>query len=626
MFTLRTRQLLKGLVLITSLYHPSILNLSCIITVPIMDYMSLGIKSRKTGLNVKDNIKKDEYSMESIDDFFNDDDSSVASTRVKGRRRSTMLSILSNNENFPSPPIERRRESLALDSKGFKIPNGVADSSRRSTGLPQQYQHDLGSSLGLGTIEEDQVNDYQVDDVGKTTPPLVTQESFNQGYDGDSFRESFSVRLTPQAEKSVAYSKPPDLIEDDEDTRDFTSLNTSENALLEDELDDDYVAESEEDHDYVEGESILADNNSSEDTDESDGSGEASQSDDSDAEKDLRVKSTTSQYGRGQGFAPNSPTEVYDSDEEYIQSQAANLIGNDNRQSEGVRRSTRVKVAPLEYWRNEKIVYRKKSDKPVLEIDRIITFDHDQDEEEERLIQSKKKPKKQSVRTRPYNYIPTGRPRGRPRKSKASLMNNLNPNADLLQEIRSGDVSTAEWLKYGILEAEVNGSKGQVSDQIIAFAPNVSQSEQIKETADESFALEVLFDKNKDQFASGVLKLPINGKKKLSDSYNACVTFFVIQGILEFWITGKSFIMTEGSSFQVPAFNEYSFENKGNNEVRLFFVQVTVLEQDRELEDGSVKSTENTEHRKVQDSDRVAEPDAHQQNFTSSSNMSMSEI
>ncbi|QLL30608.1 hypothetical protein HG536_0A04260 [Torulaspora globosa] len=592
-----------------------------------MDYMSLGIRSRKTGLNVKDNVKKDEYSMENIDDFFNDDDSSVASTRNKAGRRSTMLSIMSNNENFPSPAVESRRESLVLESKEFKVPSAVAD-SRRSTRLPQQYERNLGSSLPLGTIEEHRAGDYDAAEVGGTTPP-AEREPLTYGYDDNSFRESPSIRLTPQAEKTVTYNKPPDLIEDDEDTRDFTSLNTSENALLEDELDDDYVGESEEDGDYVEGESILQDGGSSTDTeDSSDDSDSASQDDESDTDRKRRAKSKNTRYGKRRGFDPDSPTEVYDSDEEYIQSQAADLIGNGNFQRpEGVRRSSRVKVAPLEYWRNEKIVYKKKSDKPVLEIDKIITFDHDQDEEEERLLRGPKKQKKRTVRTRPYNYIPTGRPRGRPRKSKASLIKDLNPNSDLLEEIRSGDVSAAEWLKFGILEAKVNISKNQMSDQIIAFAPNVSQSEQTKETGEEFFSLEVLFDKHKDYFASGILKLPTKGKKKLSDSFNAFVTFFVIQGILEVQLAGKSFIITEGSSFQIPAFNEYSFENKGNNEVKMFFVQVTIPTHRLEVEDDSATRSTTIEPNRFENSDQVEdEREEPQQGLTSSSNMSMSEI
>ena len=58
-----------------------------------MDYMKLGLKSRKTGIDVKQDIPKDEYSMENIDDFFKDDETSLISMRRKSRRKSSILTI-----------------------------------------------------------------------------------------------------------------------------------------------------------------------------------------------------------------------------------------------------------------------------------------------------------------------------------------------------------------------------------------------------------------------------------------------------------------------------------------------------------------------------------------------------
>nr|5T59_C Chain C, KLLA0B13629p [Kluyveromyces lactis NRRL Y-1140]5T59_F Chain F, KLLA0B13629p [Kluyveromyces lactis NRRL Y-1140] len=41
-----------------------------------MDYMNLGVKSRKTGLTVNKTVQKDEYSMENLNDFFKDEQDS----------------------------------------------------------------------------------------------------------------------------------------------------------------------------------------------------------------------------------------------------------------------------------------------------------------------------------------------------------------------------------------------------------------------------------------------------------------------------------------------------------------------------------------------------------------------
>lgn len=517
--------------------------------------MHLGIRSRKTGLNVKQGLRKDEYSMENIDDFFSDDSTSQIGDRRKSRR-SSMLSLLSNSNSLPLPPsIEQQQEGQRFKAR--------SSSSRRSSKLYRfsPSEHDL--------IEEEPSLEAPLGNSPSVAPSPLRQK-IEAPLDGPS------IRLTP--EKS-AIADVPDLVEDDEDTRDYTSFNTSENALLEDEMDDDYEVISEEDRDYVVGESSLEQtSDSSSQSDEN--SGNESENEISEAESMISDDDATISLAARRTYGYDDvPPEVYDSDEEYIQKQARELVEDkDATNNNSLRRSSRVKIAPLEWWRNEKVVYKRKSNKPVLEIDKIITYDKkgEEEEEEEELGRQRRK-KKLTTRTRPYNYIPTGKPRGRPRKHKPSNMQDFsNPNTDLLEEINEGKVPSGEWLKHGILEANVNVTMDKKGDQIIAFAPNLAQSEQIKETEDEHFSLEVMFDKHKEHFASGILKLPRNGNKKLSDSYNTFITFFVVQGVVEITLAGNTFISTDGSTFQVPAFNEYSFHNRGNNEVRMFFTQVTV--------------------------------------------------
>lgn len=519
--------------------------------------MHLGVRARKTGINARQGLEKDEYSMERIDDFFSEDSTSHVASERRKSRRSSMLSLLSGGE-----------------------PGGLLTSDfdqQQSTNPSRTSRLDRFSLPENDTIREEAlVNDNNSPSDYNLPSPSVS-DKIEKPLDGPS------IRLTP--EKSTG-GDVPDLVQDDEDTRDYTSFNTSENALLEDEMDDDYEAVSEEDRDYVEGESSLEQTSGGDDSD-TDSSSEDNDDEDTsmakseEEEQDLTAIPSRRTYGHD-----DIPPEIYDSDEEYIQKQAPKL-GQDLRDTDdqGLRRSNRVKIAPLEWWRNERVVYKRKSDKPVLEIDKIVTYDRndeEDDEEELSIGRRKKKNKKKpatTTRTRPYNYIPTGRPRGRPRKRNALGMSESiteNPNADLFEEINQGKISQGEWLQHGILEANVNVTKDKQRDEIIAFAPNLSQSEQIKETEDEHFSLEVMFDAHKDHFASGMLKIPRYGKKKLSDSYNVFITFFVVQGVIEVTLAGNTFITTEGSSFQIPAFNKYSFENRGNNEVKMFFTQITI--------------------------------------------------
>ena len=83
-------------------------------------------------------------------------------------------------------------------------------------------------------------------------------------------------------------------------------------------------------------------------------------------------------------------------------------------------------------------------------------------------------------------------------------------------------------------------------------------------------------DRHREHFASGKLKLPKGGNKKLGDSLHTFMTFYVIQGITEVTISKTKFVATTGSTFQIPSFNKYSFKNIGNNQAKMFFVQVSI--------------------------------------------------
>ncbi|EDO18668.1 hypothetical protein Kpol_1055p23 [Vanderwaltozyma polyspora DSM 70294] len=547
-----------------------------------MDYMNLGVKSRKTGINAKQRTR-DEYSMENIDDYFNDDDtvsSIVSQPRRRHSRKSSLLIIDNNNSIVDTSNGDDNNNNKGgtlsnTDNEGFRIPNTPIINSRRTSQL-----HSFNSVNDFDPILEEGPQDESISNLG--SPPILNQRRYVPENDNDQSM----IRLTPEKRQKPDYRDVPDLVADDDEdantTRDNTSFNTSDNAILEDELGDDYELISEEDRDYILGDSSIDEGSST--TDNSDNDNNSSVEGDNaneinssivEEEEEEEDDDDNEEISLPRSYRSNVPVS---SDEEFPNSNENEFTSNKD-DNDGLRRSSRVKVAPLEYWRNEKIVYKRKSNKPQLDIEKIITYDVvDEDEAEAEEFQRQRKKKKAATRTRPYNYVPTGKPRGRPRKTPNYDPNGMNPNKEILDEISSGSIHSANWLKKGILQTNVNVNLNTKGDEIVGFGPNIAQSAQSKETKEENYSLEVMFDKHKEHFASGMLKLPIHAKKKLSDSYNTFMTFYIIQGIVEVTLSNNKFIMTEGSTLQVPAFNEYAFENIGRNEVKMFFVQVSVPE------------------------------------------------
>ncbi|KTB23823.1 Protein MIF2 [Nakaseomyces glabratus] len=532
-----------------------------------MDYMNLGLRSRKTGIDVKKNLAKDEYSMENIDDFFKDDDTSFLSRR-KSRKSSLLPEADIQNRILPSPLTKQHN---VRDTDGFKVPQSI-NVSHRSTieRAPTEFQNSVISEdipevipyEGQSATPDRNIEPIDEDELANMPKPRYRSQ-YNLGARND---DTDLINLTPEKDGRGTYNDVPDLIDDEGDTsKDNTTFNTSDHAMLEDEVEDGFILESEEDRDYMESdEGSLAD-----DTDDASDSGD-----------DIGTR-FAAEINR-----PGNESPLSSDDEDYI---SENSTGHNRLEDEidnpslptrlskpydivdGVRRSKRVKIPPLEYWRNEKIQYKRRRNEPVLDIDKVITYNHSESEEESEEEQKKvKKQRKPVTRTRPYNYVPNGRPRGRPRKNISD-----DPNGNLIKKIENGEEPKGEWLKHGMLEATVKNLHGEAKTELVAMAPNVSQSEETKASGEDDYSIEILFDKYNEAFASGMLKVPVDGRKSPADSNTAFITFHVLDGIVEVTLDGKNFICTKGSSFQIPAYNEYAFANIGSNEVRMFFVQVS---------------------------------------------------
>ncbi|CCD27400.1 Mif2p NDAI_0K02090 [Naumovozyma dairenensis CBS 421] len=555
-----------------------------------MDYMNLGIKSRKTGLNVKNDIKKDEYSMENLDDFFQDNDTTNLSDKnqrsKKRKRNSSLLSFQSiqNGENIlPSDlinsPTPSRNAILNVDEKEnddssrFKRPTRTSILSQATDNnlYDNNYNNNDDADNVLGTIQEgnddgNYMAERRLSDISNRRKRRST--FFRNRFDSINTQKSNDIDTTSIVnEKSYPVNN---YLQDDDDampaltesemdnTVDNTSLNTSDNYVLEDEL------ETDEDRSYIHGPSSDLDSN-----------GSGSSNSDDDDHKELNYDNIkTDSYG------------LYDSESDddagankSILEQASQVVNDDSLvKSDGLRRSTRVKIPTLDYWRNEKVIYTRKSIKPVLEISKIVTFDEESDEEEESSKKKKSRLRNQ-ISDAPIGTVDD---RGEQKEPTITVKNKTRSKLDknIIGQVRSGEVIEAQWLKNGILQGDVKVTKNRMSLETLAFAPNISQSEITQETIDEKFSLEIMFDKYKKHFASGKLRLPKNGNRNPTDSLNTFMTFYLIQGTVTVNIGETTFVATTGSTFQIPAYNKYSFTNIGNNEAKMFFVQVCVSDEE----------------------------------------------
>ena len=601
-----------------------------------MDYMDLGVTSRKTGLRVKNNITKDEYNMEDLEDFFNDDKSSMITVRKRSRRSS----ILPNNRNIIVE--ERIKNGISRFSTPHIFSPAVSDTRRLSSlplntlqtqspsvpSVPYNQHHTNDRNLStenynspfLEPIHEEEPLSYDQNDnepaveklqydVLRNVPSNIALQKYNTTYDLNSTRRTslLSERQPERLFNPYTESNAPDLVNDGELTIDNTSFNTSDNAVLEEEMseygvepdeeddldyDSDMLSSGESSSDESNEESVIdlsQDNLSSLETGNTDKTYIPSDEevDDEDAD-DEHTDSLTNHDELPADFADLSS----DEDEEYLPSQRNISNAND---SAGVRKSTRVKVPPLEYWRNERIVYQRKNSKPYLDIDKIVTFEQSSESEEEK--ETKKRRKRAKIVTPTGEEDQNDNPvtantdtsmsddSSRNFRSINNMIirgqmkdNSINPDSNLIKRIERGQVQNATWIQDGFLEGTVSSSTDEKFNEIIAYAPNISQAERTKRTNKDKYTLSVMFDKHKDLFASGILRLPTSGMRDSTESHNAFITFYVIEGVVEVTVGKNTFITPSGCSFQVPSFNSYSFKNKGRGEVKLFFVQVIVPE------------------------------------------------
>ncbi|KLO19245.1 hypothetical protein SCHPADRAFT_843935 [Schizopora paradoxa] len=219
---------------------------------------------------------------------------------------------------------------------------------------------------------------------------------------------------------------------------------------------------------------------------------------------------------------------------------------------EGVRRGTRTRYKPLEFWRNEKVVYgrRESGVSMVPVIKDIIRLPKDA----------------------PEPLVHKGR-RSKPRSKTASQA--PEPQVIIYNPEEGWDDATDP---HGVVLDYVNREEVQ---RRVAFTSKMVTP---KPAADNNFLFQKIFGDG-EFIAAGQLIIPVGGKKPNKGTKDNTYIFYLIEGAVNLKIHRSSFVLATGGMFLIPRGNNYYLENISQRPAKLFFAQarkVTVGEGDEE--------------------------------------------
>lgn len=231
---------------------------------------------------------------------------------------------------------------------------------------------------------------------------------------------------------------------------------------------------------------------------------------------------------------------------------------------EGLRRSKRTKIAPLAYWRNERIVYSRAqtntSDPDSTLINDIRKVPLQEIREVVHIPETSKK-KSTGKRGRPPKIL-TQAGRGRKPKSKPE---DYDYESD-------PEIEGSEWFKDKLMEAEVFDSEESRMKMVVAWSPDGGDFK-TGQLELGTFRIATLFNSDNGLVGAGLLEFPLDGFKASQTTGDSLFIFHVAKGLIKVTLSSQTFIVTRGCSFEIPKKNTYDFKNIGRGNARLFFVQ-----------------------------------------------------
>lgn len=534
-----------------------------------MDLLNLGNQSRKTGIKPRKNLRKDKYDMEDVDDFFTDDEDDRSSHR---RRTVTQVTPQDNFDNvarkinFTDAEAELFNLSpISMSSKwGVKKKNkksplrsplperGVGRARERS----ESREVNRTSRTGIRELKETSISNRrdsrESSDTGGSREPRALKESRILRDSG----ESMALRGSNDSSRDL-------------DSELFVQGN-SESSIPEiymdmeepnDEFDDSFNASN---HDSFSPVSLspLGKTQSSPDVPTT------SRKSTSSLTKNMALGNTSSKKMNKKNYrsindssellSPPPTTKKPRTKIIPVREQILRASPLPSPPPDGLRRSRRTKIAPLAFWRNERIVYTR-----ALE----------ENDADTTLANDIRKIPLQEIKE--VVHIPEAdryvAPSTKKRKGKL-----IAPKAkkEVYDYESDPEINGSEWFNKKILSVEVSENNTKIKRQV-AIAPGGVEFEELKDPnfPNDKLRIARLFTYNKDFTATAILELPFEGIKHVKSSEECVYTFHVVTGLIEVTLNKSKFVVTRGCSFEIPDHNTYGLKNLGQDVAKLFFVQ-----------------------------------------------------
>ncbi|KAJ3097265.1 hypothetical protein HDU97_005039 [Phlyctochytrium planicorne] len=216
-------------------------------------------------------------------------------------------------------------------------------------------------------------------------------------------------------------------------------------------------------------------------------------------------------------------------------------------------RSKRVRIKPLEYWRNERVKYglRKSLTHGIVpEIKSIIRVPK---EEEEKPFVSHSKPKKKGAE-----------------KKSAEAKSTLDAAASIRFEAFDEDI--AEQMRQSYLIPAKNFLTDETEDMVVACSKEMVNPSTLVDREANEYHYQRTFTLS-NFVGTGILLFQPGGTKSRKATMETTVVFYVMAGEIEVTLNESTIKVAAAGHCIVPRGNYYSLKNVYDGDTLLFFVQ-----------------------------------------------------